>query len=211
MKRFVFGGGGFDKEEAEVVFYPRAGEGFFKYRRLQDLQAGKVIFAIHVVDVFFTGFDFSGAVQASIQHGKQSNDDARVTDEAGAHAEIIFGAAKDVAAQQFAAEGAFYPKKEQDHHDSRADVSDEVASQGTKEVAGLVEELAERFIGNGANEDNAKPAEQRDKALRHAFSAALVDADAEDDDEGEVKGIKRQGVQAHSRVFWLKVRANCIL
>ena len=98
MEGFVFGSGGFDEEEAEVLFDPGTGEGFFEDDGLENLQAGEIIFAVHIVDISFAGFDFSRAVEARVEEGQEGNGDAGKTDQARAHAEVIFGGAKDVTA-----------------------------------------------------------------------------------------------------------------
>jgi hypothetical protein len=98
VEGFIFWSGGFDEEEAKVLFDPGTGEGFFEDGGLENLQAGEIIFAVDVVDVFFAGLDFGGAVEARIEEGQEGNRDAGEANQAGAHAEVIFGAAKDVAA-----------------------------------------------------------------------------------------------------------------
>ena len=99
MEGLVFGSGGFDEEEGEVLFNPRAGKGFFEHSGLENLQAREIVFAVDVVDVFFASLDFGGAIKARVEEGQESEGDAGETDEAGAHPEIIFGAAKDVTTQ----------------------------------------------------------------------------------------------------------------
>jgi hypothetical protein len=99
VKGFVFGSGGFDEEKAEILFDPGAGERFFENDGLENLQAREIIFAVDVVDVFFSGFDFGGTVEARVQESQGGDHNAGEADQAGAHAEVIFGAAKDVGAQ----------------------------------------------------------------------------------------------------------------
>ena len=155
MKGFVFGSSGFDQEEAEVFFDPGSGEGLFEDDGLEDLQAWEIIFAVDVVDVFFAGFDFGRAIEARVEQGQEGEYDAGETNQAGAHAQIIFAAAKDVAAQKFSADGAFYGDEEDDDNYGRTDVGEQVTGKTAEKVSGLVKELAGGFISSGADEHNA--------------------------------------------------------
>jgi hypothetical protein len=74
----------------------------------------------------------------------------------------------------------------------------------------LIKEMTNRFVSRGADKDDAKPSQERDEAARHSFFASGVDAGAEDDDEKDVEGVKRQGIKSHGRVLSFDVRANCI-
>lgn len=183
MKGFVFGSSGFDQEEAEVFFDPGSGEGLFEDDGLEDLQAWEIIFAVDVVDVFFAGFDFGRAIEARVEQGQEGEYDAGETNQAGAHAQIIFAAAKDVAAQKFSADGAFYGDEEDDDNYGRTDVGEQVTGKTAEKVSGLVKELADGFISSGADEHNAEPSEERNEAAGHSFFSADVNAGAENDDE----------------------------
>ena len=74
----------------------------------------------------------------------------------------------------------------------------------------MVEELAQGFIGSGADKDDAKPSQQGNQAAGHPFFSAGVNAGPENNDEKDVESVKGQGVKSHDRVLSFDVRANCI-
>jgi len=57
MEDLSSGAVGLMRRKLEVLFDPGTGEGFFEHGGLENLQAGEIIFAVHIVDISFAGFD----------------------------------------------------------------------------------------------------------------------------------------------------------
>src|SRR5436190_15292215 len=57
-------------------------------------------------------------------------------------------------------------------------------------------------VKGGAPEENRQPLGHRQELTRHAFSAAIIDPQTEDHQQGDVEAIERKLVKVHGQPFF---------